>query len=65
MSAMFSVNQESVDRVVRRSSERSNAVLDAVDDFCEFVRTSNSDAKKYAEKHSKQGQTATSVDAYF
>ena len=62
MSAMFAVNQEAVDRVVRtHGSERSNAVLDAVDDFCDFVKSANREAANYAEKH----KNSSGPEAYF
>ena len=62
MSAMFAVNQEAVDRVVRtQGAERSNAVLDAVDDFCDFVKSANREAANYAEKH----KSGSGPEAYF
>ena len=49
---MFLVNEELVDKVVRaQAHENSDAVLDAVDDFCDFVKSVNKEAKSYAEKH--------------
>lgn len=65
MQNMFVVNQESVDRVLRtgRTRERSDAVLDAVDDFCDFIKDVNREATAYAEKHGRSG--ANQHEAFF
>ena len=60
---MFLVNEDLVEKVVRaQPHEKSNAVLDAVDDFCEFIKSVNKEAKSYAEKHKS---TSSGQEAYF
>ena len=39
MQAMFVVNKETSDKVV--AERASNTVLDAVDDFCDFIKDLN------------------------
>ena len=58
MESLFVVNQEHVNKV--KDEKASNAVLDAVDDFCDQIDQLNEAADSYAERHNKQGQ-----DAYF
>ncbi len=42
----------------------TNTVLDAVDEFCDFVNDINSEAEIYAEKHTKKDQEAYFLKKY-
>ena len=42
MTSLFFVNQDSLERV--RNDKASNAVLDVVDDFCDFIDDVNKEA---------------------
>ena len=42
-------------RVKLKIEKASNAVLDAVDDFCDQIDQLNEAADSYAERHNKQG----------
>ena len=62
MTSLFFVNQESLERV--RGEKASNAVLDVVDDFCDFIEDVNKEAEAYAAKHGKS-KAGRNQEAYF
>ena len=56
MQSLFVVNNNIIDKMAQETKQCTNAELDAVDDFCDFVKSVNKDAKEYCEKHEKQDQ---------